>query len=362
MGKETFFVGIDFGSFKTSIAASNGRRDSIRTAVGWPRDHVARALLGCDFVFGEQLAEAEMAVDIVRPFAKGGLKYLSQSDAGISDEQLDRYRESAHLVLQHALSRVDPPADAQVFAVIGAPSRASIVNKRVITEAARGIFDGIAIVAEPFAVAYAMKRLMKTIVVDIGAGTIDICPLYGVYPSEDDQVTIPVGGDAIDEEFLGRMRDLHPEAQLTLDMAREIKERHGFVHDVNETAVVVLPVEGVPTNFDVTDILKESCKSIVDKIVDGVKQVTIRVNPRFQSDMLHNIILGGGGSQLKGLDTLIEQGLVALGGGKVCKVPDSVFAGAVGALRMAMSMPSSSWERISNPDSAAAEELADAVA
>lgn len=355
MRPETFFVGIDFGSFKTSIAASNGKRDTIRTAVGWPKDHVARAILGCDVVFGEQLVEAELALDIVRPFAKGALKYLSQADAGISDQDYDRHRESARLVLQHALSRVEPPDEGPVFAVIGAPSRASILNKRMITEAADGIFDGIAIVAEPFTVAYSMKRLMKTLVVDIGAGTIDICPLYGTYPKEEDQVTIPVGGDAIDEEFLSQLRNTHPQAQVTLEMAREIKERYGFVHDVNETAQVMLPVDGVPTNFDVADLLKQSCKTVVDKIVDGVREVIVRVNPKFQADLLNNILLGGGGSQLNGLDVLIEEGLAPLGGGHVEKVYDSVFAGAAGALRLAMCMPPQSWQRINKAETSESE-------
>ena len=75
MTENAFLIGLDFGSFKTSVVASNGRRESLRTAVGRPRDHIARALLGTDFEIGERLAEVEMAVDIVRPFAHGALKY-----------------------------------------------------------------------------------------------------------------------------------------------------------------------------------------------------------------------------------------------------------------------------------------------
>lgn len=351
MHAETLFVGVDFGSFKTSIVASNGHRDTIPTAVGWPKDHVARAILGSDVVFGDKLAEAELALEIVRPFAKGALKFLSEADAGISEHAYTRSREAARLVLQHAVSLVDPPADAPIYAVLGAPSRATITNKQILTDAAQGVFDGVAIVAEPFTVAYGMKRLMKTLVVDIGAGTIDICPLYGTYPSEEDQVTLAFGGDAIDADFLKQIQSNFPEAQVTLDMAREIKERHGFVHDVNESALVTLPVEGVPTEFDVTEFLKDSCKSIVKPMVDGVRQVVARVNPKFQRALLDNILLGGGGSQLKGLDLLLEQGLAAVGGATVCKVSDSVYAGAAGALRLAMNMPASSWQKINNAKS-----------
>lgn len=353
MTQASHFVGIDFGSFKTSIVASNGKRDTIRTAVGWPKDHVARALLGKDVVFGDQLLEAELAVEVVRPFANGAIKYVPQDEAGISAENSERRRQAARLVLQHVLSLVELPDGDPVFAVVGAPSRATLTSKKMIAEAAEGLVDGIAIVAEPFTVAYGMKRLMKTLVVDIGAGTTDICPLYGTYPRDEDQVTIACGGDSIDTRFLGRLNAAHPEVQVTLDMAREIKERHGFVHDVSESVVVQLPVKGVPTTFDVTDLLKDACKSVVEPIMQGICEVIAQVDPRFQRDLLSNIILGGGGSQLKGLDLLLEQGLAPLGGGKVNKVQDSVYAGAAGALRLAMAMPSDSWDRIHQAKAAA---------
>lgn len=352
MSSDKFFVGIDFGTFKTAIAASNGRRETLPTAVGQPKDHVARAILGRDYIFGEEIVEDELALDVVRPFAKGALKFVSQSEAGISDESGDRCREAAQMILQHAVSLVEPPVGAPVFAVIGAPSRATTVNKHMLTEAARGAFEAVAIVAEPFLVAYSTKRLRKTLIVDIGAGTIDICPLYGTYPSEEDQVTIPIGGDVIDEDFHRRVQQAHPEAQVTVDMAREIKERHGFVHDVNESAVVMLPVDGVPTRFDVTELLKESCKCIVKPIVEGIRQVVAHVHPKLQRDLAGNILLGGGGSQLRGLDGVIEQGLEPLGGGRVTKVYDSLYAGAVGALGLAMAMPPSGWNTLTEAGAA----------
>lgn len=352
MSSDKFFVGIDFGTFKTAIAASNGKRETLRTAVGRPKDHVAEAILGRDFVFGERIVENELALDVVRPFAKGALKYVPQAEAGISDDNGELYREAAQLILQHAVSLVEPPVGVPVFAVIGAPSRATTVSKGILVEVAQGAFDALAIVAEPFLVAFSTKRLSKTLVVDIGAGTIDICPLYGTYPREEDQVTLPLGGDVIDEDFYQRLHEVHPEAQLTVDMAREIKERHGFVHDVNESAIVILPVEGAPTRFDVTEVLKESCKRIVKPIVEGIRHVVARVHPKLQRDLLNNVLLGGGGSQLRGLDRMIEQGLEPLGGGRVSKVYDSVFAGAVGALGLAMAMPPSGWDTMTRARSA----------
>ena len=339
-------VGMDFGSFKTSIVASHGHRETMHTAVGWAKDHVSRAMLGCDVLVGSNVFEQRLALNVVRPFEKGALKFLGSDEAGVAPEDLARRKEAAHLIVKESVERLEIPPGTPVYGVVGAPSRANLVSKQLITESVKGFFDAVMIVAEPFAVAYGMGRLTETLVVDIGAGTTDICPVFGSYPTEDDQLTIPLGGDAVDEAFLKGLNKQHPEVQVSLNMARQIKEKYGFVHDVNESAVVSLPVKGRPTEVDVAEPLREACRTIVGPIVDGIQEAIRRFDPEFQRPLLSNIVLGGGGSSLKGLDRLIEESLVTYGGGKVTRVYDSVFAGADGALKLAMNLPNEYWEQL----------------
>ena len=346
MTKEVVYIGMDLGSFKTSVASSTGLRDVLQTAVGWPRDHFARTLLGRDVVFGKDLIEHRLALNVVRPFEKGVFKYNTIKECGLRPEDVKMHQEAARLLVEHAVSQMRPVAGAPIYGVIGAPSRATVANKQVILQAAKGAFDAVMIVPEPFTIAYSLNRLSDTLVVDIGAGTIDLCPIYGTFPSEEEQVTIPLGGDFIDDNFYNRMRAEYPEAQLSRNMTREIKEKFGYVHEVDEKAIVTLPVDGKPTEFDVTVPLTEACRTIIAPIVKGLRDLIARFDPEFQQRMLHNIVLGGGGSQLRGLDRVIEEAMRDYGGAKVRRVGDAVYAGAVGALKLAMGLPANSWQRL----------------
>lgn len=344
------YVGVDFGTFKTSAACSNGGREMLPTAVGWPKDHMARSMLGRDVVFGTEIQEFRLALNVVRPFERGALKYVDQSESGIAGPTANTHKEAAKLVLEHVVSQLRPTPGLPVYGVIGAPSRASTKNKQVLLDAAKDAFDAVLIVSEPFAIAYGMNKQRDTLVVDIGAGTVDLCPMFGTFPTEEDQITLPIGGDLVDAEFLSNMQKTYPEAQITPNMAREIKEKFGFVHDLNQKVIVTLTAKGRPKQYDITQPLKDACQTIVQPIVEGLFELIGKLDPEYQRRMLNNILLGGGGSQLRGLDCLIEQRLTELGGGKVTKIYDSVFAGASGALKLAMNMPVDYWQTIHERD------------
>ena len=346
MDKAVFVIGVDLGTSKTAVVASNGRREMLPSIVGHPKDRVARSMLGKDVLFGQEVLENRLALHVVRPFEKGLLKYSNPQDSGVSPERVEEHKKAAQLLVDRAVSLVQPPPGARIRGVIGVPSRASLANQQMLLQAAESVFDSAIVVPEPFAVAYGVDRLQNTLVVDIGAGTIDICAMCGTFPLEEDQITIPIGGDAIDEEFLLRLRDLYPDAQLSINMARDIKERFGFVHGDHEKTVVWLPSGSSRLEYDVTEPLKAACQLILEPLLEGLKIVVARVDPEFRSTIMKNILLSGGGSQLRGLDRAIESALGGSADPVVSKVYDCMFAGAVGAFKLAMAMTNEQWEII----------------
>src|ERR1041384_651130 len=115
MEKGIVYVGMDLGTFKTSVASSLGVRDVLFSAVGWPKDHVARTMLGRDVVFGKDIMEHRLALHVVRPFEKGVLKYNDKQGAGMSAETVARHKEAARLLVQHAVALTRPTEGARVY-------------------------------------------------------------------------------------------------------------------------------------------------------------------------------------------------------------------------------------------------------
>src|SRR5947208_1283030 len=94
MNKDIIYIGMDLGTFKTSVASSTGLRDELRSAVGWPKDHFARTLLGRDVVFGKDLVEHRLALHVIRPFENGVLKYNNSKERGLSSEDVKKHHDA----------------------------------------------------------------------------------------------------------------------------------------------------------------------------------------------------------------------------------------------------------------------------
>ncbi|MBK9384133.1 MAG: rod shape-determining protein [Planctomycetes bacterium] len=340
------YIGVDLGTSRTSISASNGVRATVASLVGYPKDHVARKLLKRDILFGEEALEKRLSLKMFRPLERGVIKGSEKGD--FTSPEAKENLEAARALIRHAVSLAQPRPDELIYGVIGAPAQASIHNQKAIIEAAREVMDAVMLCSQPFSVAYGMDWLEDVLVIDIGAGTTDLCRMHGTMPEEGDQITLPTAGDYIDEQLERNLAEACPGASFSRPMVKRLKEKYSFVGEASDRIQVELPVDGKPTSFDITEAMRKSCRSIVPPMVESIHSLVRSFDPEFQDRLRNRVLLAGGGSQIQGLDRALEQEMRArLGGGRVIRTEEPMYGGANGALKIAHDMPPEHWEQLS---------------
>ena len=332
-------VGIDLGTSRSAISSSNGGQFVVDSFVGWPADLVARKVLKRDLVIGREALDNRTMLDLHRPLERGLIKEGSERDL-----------QAARELLRHLLSLVAPKGGAsrQVRAVVGVPAAALRTNKQYLRNALKGVVDSLMIVSEPFAVAYGLNALVHTMIIDIGAGTTDFCVMKGRYPTDEDQRTLTVAGDSIDAHLLKSIQAKYPKASITLFMVREWKEQHSFVGEPPAPVIVSAPIDGVPTELDITKEMRAACESIVPPMIETMLALLSQVDPEFQQRVRKNVTVAGGGALIRGLGKALEGALERVGGGKVTITEAPVFVGSDGGLAIAQDAQDSDWDRLTN--------------
>jgi rod shape-determining protein MreB len=340
---KALLMGIDLGTSRSSIVTMNGDRKTVDSYVGFPKDAVSYKLLKQDVIFGRAALDNRLALNLYRPLEKGVIKGSGENS---NEHDEAKNLEAAKLLVKHLIDCVEPGRDELLYGVIGVPSRATAKNKQAIIEVAQEVLDSVMIVSEPFSVAYGLGRMSDVLVVDIGAGTTDLCRMHGTIPSEEDEISYTIAGDAIDQKLFELIQARYPKAQITVNMCKQIKEQYGFVSDANDKIEVLLPVNGKPTPHDLTNEIREACMILIPPIVEGIQKLVASFNPEFQEKLRQNIVLSGGGGQMDGLNKRIEDGLASIGGAKVTVCEDPMYAGATGALQLALDMPAEYWQQL----------------
>jgi rod shape-determining protein MreB len=337
---ETLCLGIDLGTSRSSVSASNGERHVVDSYVGWPLDMVARKLVKKPVMVGREALDNRPMLDLRRPLERGVMKDGSEKD-----------QEAVQEILRHLLSlagiKQKGKNKAKVRAVVGVPAEAFRVSRQNLRNALEGIADSVMLVSEPFAVAYGLEALLHALVIDIGAGTADFCVMQGRYPTDEDQKTLSTAGDSIDEQLVKLVRERHPDAQFSIHMIREWKEKSSFVGERKDRLMVSVPIKGKETEVDITSEMRAACESILPPVCETMIALLTKVEPEFQSKVRNNVIIAGGSSLISGLPEALSKALDELGGGRATVVHDPVFAGSDGSLAIARDAPSSDWEKLS---------------
>jgi rod shape-determining protein MreB len=329
------YVGIDLGTSRSVVSASNGNRQWVDSYVGWPKDFVARKMLGKRVLFGSEALEHRLALHLTRPLRNG-----------VITEGTERDEAAVHELIDHLVELAGAGPDDELCIAVGVPAEALKVNKIAIRNAVARHAKKLMVVSEPFSVAYGLGALDNTMIIDIGAGTVDFCIMHGTVPTEEDQRSILMAGDYLDEQLLKLLTEKHPEADFSLNTVRKFKEKHGFVGDSKRRIKVEAPVDGKFTEFDVTNEMRKACESSMPAIVETAIDLIASFDPEFQENVRNNIIVAGGGSQISGLENYLDEALKQFGPCKITCITDPLYAGADGGLQLAMDMPEEFLEKL----------------
>jgi rod shape-determining protein MreB len=333
--QKQLLVGIDLGTCRTAVMSNQGARIITRTVVGYPKDVISERMVGKGPIIGQEAIRKRSFLDLCYPLADGVIREASERDY-----------DAAYELIMYVVGLAKQGAESSVSGIIGVPARASIMNKELLLDIAKEAMSVALVVSEPFMVAYQLGKLSNCIVIDIGAGTVDICGMKGTVPTADDQVTFLKGGDFIDERLEDSIARHYPGVQITESVACSIKEAHAFVGEAQAPVIAKLRMEGKPVEFDVTEDVRTVCEIIVPDIVEQLETLIMKFDPEEQEETLKNIILAGGGSRIRGLDRMIARQMKDYGEVVVSCVDDPEFIGSAGALKLATEISAEKWPEI----------------
>ena len=348
---KTVLVGFDLGTNKSCMLAGPATGNDITvskvlpTVVGYVKDGIVDGIIAgnAQTLFGDDAVRNMLHVRMVAPVAEGV----------IADPA------AARDFLQHLRSIVDPSGNAEIRAVIGMPANAGAQARDDIRRCAYGILDRVLMIPEPFLSALGYRDdsrvsqpnyldpVVNSLFVDIGGGTSDLCLVQGYFPTSKDQISIPFAGDAIDELLHEELDRVYPNNGLSRHKVREIKEAHGYVGPSRKPLEVKVIMGGKAHTIELGDTLARACNTLIDKIYPALTTLIERAPSDSVLTLLQNIIVTGGGSQLKGIDAVLQKKLAEDG----FESPKVKLAGqdykryvAMGALKAARSARENQWQ------------------
>ena len=352
--KRKLHVGLDLWTLQSCFVTKLSKPSSdentgtlIPTIVGYPEDGILSGILpgNSKMLHGDDAISNELHLRLINPL----------SDGVVSD------LEATRSFLKYLRSKVDPEFKREVLCVIGIPAVADVEAKENLKKAAKGAFDGILFIPEPFLAALGMRdedRLQdpeyrdpvsNSLLVDIGAGTTDFCIVQGYFPKPEDLLSIPFAGNEVDVLLDRAIRDEFPEVDVPLSMIRKFKESYSYAGESESGARVKVPVGGKPRKIEIGKQVGESCNQLLQEIFESIKKVIAMASPQSVFSLLQNIILTGGGSRIRNIDQELQRLLADEG----YEDPEVTISSrevkpfvAIGALKVAKAARDDQWVRL----------------
>src|SRR5512138_2059613 len=99
------YIGIDLGTSRTSVSASNGVRETVLSFVGYPKDVVSQKLLKREKLFGQDARDHRLSLRFYRPLQNGVIKGSAKRNG---DADYAENLAAAKDLVRHALEMVGP--------------------------------------------------------------------------------------------------------------------------------------------------------------------------------------------------------------------------------------------------------------
>jgi rod shape-determining protein MreB and related proteins len=344
-------VGFDLGTNKSCLlAGAPGAGDIsvsklIPSVVGYVRDGIVDGIIAgnASVLYGDDALRYMLHARLVAPLADGVIARP----------------EAAREFMRHLRSLADPSGTAEIRAVIGVPANASDAARDDIRQCAQGIFDRVLLIPEPFLAALGFRDdarvgqagyvdpVTNSLFIDIGGGTSDLCLVQGCFPTREDQISIAFAGDAVDEVIRASLERTYPNNGLSSHKVREIKEAHAYVGPVRKPLEVRVVLGGKAHTLEMGEVIGQACNALIDRIYPALAALIARAPSDSVVTLLQNIIVTGGGSQMRGIDTELQKRLTDDG----FESPRVKLAGqdfkryvAMGALKAARAARENQWQ------------------
>jgi rod shape-determining protein MreB len=351
--RKKIFVGFDFGTNASCVIAGPAdTRDTtvskvIPTVVGYAREGLVDGIIANNSttLIGEEALNHRLQFRVIAPLENGVVAH----------------REAARDFFTRVRSVIDPTGAAEIRAVIGMPANANSEAREDVRTCASGVFDRVLLIPEPFLAALGFREdarvgqanymdpVANSLFIDIGGGTTDLCLIQGYFPTPEDQISFPFAGDAVDKLIEDDLQRTYPNNGLSRASIRQIKEEHSYVGPIRKPIDVKVLIAGKNHTLELGDTIGRACNRLMEKVYPAVTTLISRASSDSVAQLLQNIIVTGGGSRIRGFDTVLQQKLIE-DGYESPKVrlagPDFKRFVAVGGLKAARSAREDQWQHL----------------
>ena len=219
--------------------------------------------------------------------------------------------------------------------VIGVPSCITEVERRAVEESAfKAGAREVKVIDESLAAAIGAQipifEPAGHMIIDIGGGTseISVISLGGMVVTN----AIRLGGDEFDEAIIKHVRTVH-NLIIGEGTAEDLKVRIGNASPDKKIEKMEVKgtdaITGLPRRLEIDSVeVREALQEPINAIVEEIKRTLGQTPPELAADIVERgIVMTGGGSLLKGFDTLVanETGVPAF------KAEDPLNCVALGA-------------------------------